>query len=135
MKPSIEVATALGKVLPRELGAGFDVLVEPVIDSIRGVRIAGRPSFAVFDRTRGATTLVQVNGSWLVDDLPVAAAAHAVRVRDQNQGLNPRMVLVSTSRVDQVVREALARVGVHVIVTDEPAEAVSRVTSLIRARA
>jgi hypothetical protein len=135
VKPSIEVATALGNVLQRELGTGYDVLVEPVIDSIQGIRIAGRPSFVVFDRARGATTMVQVSGSCLAHDLPMAAAGWTLRVRDQNQGLNPRMVLVSTSRVDQMIRAALAREGVEIIVTDEPAEAVSRVTSLVRAMA
>lgn len=135
MKPSIEVARALAEVLQRELGAGYDVLVEPIVDCVQGVRIVGRPNFVVFDRARGATTIVQVNGSWLVDDLPVAAAAWAVKVRNQNQELHPRMVLVSTSRVDEMIRTALADAGVEVIVTDQPGEAVSQVTSLIRTAA
>lgn len=135
MKPVIEVGRALIDVLQRELGPGYDVLIEPVIGSVQGIRVEGRPSFVVFDRLRNATTIIQVKGSWLADDLPVAAASHVFRVRNQNQELHPRMVLVSTSRVDRMIREVLANEGVEIIVTDKPAEAVSRVTSLIRAAA
>lgn len=135
MKPSTKVSIELMNVLQRELGAGYRVLVEPVVDSINGIHISGRPHFVVFDRTRGSTTIIQVNGSWLADELPIAAASSVFGMRNQNRELHPRMVLVSTSRVDRMIRDELAGEGVEVIVTDQPAEAVSRVTSLIRAAA
>lgn len=135
MKPSTEVVLTLAEQLQRELGTGYDVLLDPVLDSIKGIRIAGRPSFVIFDRTRESTTIVEVSGSWLADDLPIAAAAQVLSVGKKNRDLHPRMVLVSTSRVHQMIREVLSRNGVEIIVTDRPAEAVSRVTSLIRAMA
>jgi hypothetical protein len=135
MKPSAEVSMMLAGMLQRELGTGYDVLVQPVIDSIQGVPIAGRPSFVVYDRERNSTTIVEVSGSWLADDLPIAAAAEVLSVGKKNRDLHPRMVLVSTSRVHQMIREVLSSKGVELIVTDQPAEAVSRVTSLIRAAA
>lgn len=132
MKPSTEVVLTLADRLQRELGKGYDVLVEPVVDSINGVRIVGRPGFVIFDRARKSTTIVQVSGSWLDDTLPIGAAAHVLSVGKKNRDLHPRMVLVSTSRVHQMIRDVLSDNGVEIIVTDKPAEAMSRVTSLIR---
>lgn len=135
MKPSTAVTLKLVDTLERELGAGYEVLVDPVLDSIQGIRILGRPTLVIFDRERASTTIVEVSGSWLADELPIGAAAEVLKVGKKNRELNPRLVLVSTSRVDQMLRDALASSGVELIVTDKPAEAVSQVTSLIRAAA
>ncbi len=135
MKPSTEVVLSLAERLQRELGTGYDVLVEPVVDSIQGVPIVGRPGFVIFDHARESTTIVQVSGSWLDDTLPIGAAAHVLSVGKKNRRLHPRLVLVSTSRVHQMIRDVLSGNGVEIIVTDKPGEAVSRVTSFIRAAA
>jgi hypothetical protein len=135
MKPSVEVSTRLFHTLQSELGAGYDVLVQPAADSINGIPIVGRPSYVVHDRERGSNTIVEVTGSWLDDELPVGAAAWALNVCKKNKALNPHLILVSTSQVHEMIRDVLAKNGVELIVTDKPAEAVSRVTSLIRAAA
>jgi hypothetical protein len=135
MKPSARIILTLASELKRELGADYDVLVQPRRESIGGVPITGRPDFVVFDRVRGNTTIVEVNGSILRDDLPVAAAFEVLHKREQNKALHPRMVLVSSSRLDRMLRGVLACEGVATIETEQPREAVSRVTSLIRAAA
>jgi hypothetical protein len=133
MKPAEKVGARLLSTLQSELGAGYDVLVQPADGSINGLPIVGRPSYVVHDRERGSTTIVEVTGSWLDDDLPVGAAVWALNVCKKNRELNPHLILVSTSQVHQMIRDVLTKNGVELIVTDQPGEAVSRVTSLIRA--
>lgn len=132
MKPATEILYTLASVLKDELGADYDVLVAPRRGSVAGVPIARRPDVVVHHRGRGSTTIVEVNGSNLRDELPVAAAFEVLNIREDNKALHPRMVLVSTSRLDRMIRFMLSEEGVDMIVTDQPAEAVSRVTSLIR---
>lgn len=132
MKPAEKVSSRLLHTLQSELGAGYEVLVQPD-GSINGIPIVGRPSYVVHDRQRGSTTIVEVTGSWLDDDLPVGAAAWALNVCKKNKELSPHLILVSTSQVHQMIRDVLTKNGVELIVTDQPGEAVSRVTSLIRA--
>lgn len=132
MRPATEIFYTLASVLKKELGAEYEVLVAPRRGSIAGVPIARRPDFVVHDRSRGHTTIVEVNGSNLREELSVAAAFQVLNIREDNKALHPRMVLVSTSRLDQMIRHVLSTEGVEMIVTDKPAEAVSRVTSLLR---
>jgi len=74
MRPATEIFSTLSSVLTAELGDRYEVLVAPRRGSIAGVPIARRPDFVVYDRNRGSTTIVEVNGSGLRDELSVAAA-------------------------------------------------------------
>jgi hypothetical protein len=135
MSPAFNVEVALASELQARLGDGYEVLAPSRGKSVRGIPLNDNPAVAVVDRARGTTFLVAVTGGHMENQLPVAAAWHAVSVRDRNRALDPHLILVSTSQVWQMIRDVLARDGVDLVVTDQPSEAVSRVTSLIRAAA
>lgn len=135
MSPAFNVVMALASQLQARLGDGYEVLVPSRGKAVHGIPLNDNPTLAVVDRARGTTFLVEVTGGYMESHLPVAAAWQAVDVRDRNSALDPRLILVSTSQVWQMIRDVLADEGVELVVTDQPAEAVSRVTSLIRAAA
>ncbi len=116
-----EIINRLADELPDELGAEYRVVPEYNLASIDDeVHVSAPPDIVIYNSQTNHTTLLEVKGSRLPDsDLPLATVPAMRRIKEANEGLNPDVVLVSTSNLTGGLRSQLDSENVTVIEVEE----------------
>jgi len=127
MKGESQLVTTLATNLAQRLGSGYVVLPQSHSSGLVG----GNPDITVYNSNTNQVVLVEVKGSGLEFELPLATLPVLRRMRELNKELHPKLILITTSRVGLELRDALLHDNVYVLEAETQKNVVEDVAHII----
>lgn len=127
METGSALASLLETALQRSLGANYEVSREVGSGQFRGdllVRHLEDPKQVY------VVELKMLNGGV---DLPLTVANQTRRTIAENHALNPTLILATTSRVGNLLRQELAAQNVAIVQAEQPSQLSAGIAQVIRA--
>jgi len=102
-----DVVERVESALRARLGGRFQVASDFASASIEGLSAHSTPDLVIYNPIDDSVTLVEFKGLSSTSNLPMATLATLRRLREANEHIAPLIVLVTASRVGDLLRKKL----------------------------
>jgi hypothetical protein len=125
----------IGKImlrLPEELGEKFEVSLRPRATLSQRINIKGEPDLVVLNRDTGKVTLLEIKGSTTTSNLPLAVVPETQKIMEENQDIDAKVILISTSNVIEPIRARLKNLNIPLIESNQEDTILTELKNYIR---
>jgi len=129
---TVQLIEQINNKLPMQLGENYSIKPQYLDIINRRKNIEMRPDFEIINKKTQTKVIVEVKGSTLNDDLPLAILPLMNKFKYANKKPRVKFVLISVSKISKLLKDELEKEGFSIIEQSKNEDVINKLVDIIK---